>query len=202
VGSSSPPTSEARLLDENPETNKEVVTKQESSSNPTWGQSKGATKEQLEEDWQVWEHANIHETSIVYHHGRCHDCDKPVSSTNLDPGRMLICWKFKPNIIEDETQWGRIPIPTSDDSSDEYWFDESTGSDHDEGVGSTEPIFIAEESESNAKKNARNNYMSVVKKNYDNQVMGKEESINLAFLIGPRREGIILTKDGTLRRDL
>jgi hypothetical protein len=40
--------------------------------------------------------------------------------------------------------------------------------------------------------------MSVVKKNYDNQVIEKEESINLAFLIGPRRDGIILTKDGTL----
>jgi hypothetical protein len=53
VGSSSLFTSEDRLLNENPETNKEVVTKQESSSNPTWGQSKGATKEQLEEDWQV-----------------------------------------------------------------------------------------------------------------------------------------------------
>jgi hypothetical protein len=148
VGSSSSSTREDGHLREDLKTNKDVVTKQrsdkqESSSNPTWGKPREPTKEQLAEDWQISEQANRRETSVVYRHGRCHDCDKPVSSTNLDPGYMLICWECKPNVIEeeikenknekrgferatrdDEEEWKRIPIPTSDDSSDEYWLDE------------------------------------------------------------------------------
>jgi hypothetical protein len=216
-GSSSLFTSEDRLLNENHETSKEVVMKQESSSIPTWGQSKGATKEQLEEDWQVWEHANIHETSIVYRHGRCHDCDKPVSSTVLDPDHMLLCWECKPNIIEedtkentsdkrgfgkaerdDEEEWKRIPIPTSDDSSEgdwaseEFYLEESPPS---EGVNEEDiaaPVIV-EEPTAETNKHVRNNYMSIVKKDND-----KCESTTLAFLIGPRRDGVILKKDGTL----
>jgi hypothetical protein len=215
VGSSSSSARDDRHLQEGLETNKDVVTKQESekqesSSNPTWGQSREPTKEQLEEDWQVWEHVNIHETSIVYRHGRCHDCDKPVSSTNLDPGRMLVCWECKTNIIEEETkentnekrgfekaarddeeEWKRIPLPTSDDSSEDSWLEESSRSEADNE--SAEQITIAEEPTAETKKNVRNNYMSAIKR--DN---GNHESIALAFLLGPRRDGVILTKEGTL----
>jgi hypothetical protein len=155
VGSSSSSTREAEDLREDLQTNNDVVPRQrsdrqKSSSNPTWGKTREPTTEQLEKDWQVWEQANRHETSIVYRHGRCHDCDcdKPVPSTNLDPGHMLICWECKPNVIEDETmenknekrgfekatrddeeEWKRIPISTSDDSSDEYWLGESPRSE-------------------------------------------------------------------------
>jgi hypothetical protein len=40
--------------------------------------------------------------------------------------------------------------------------------------------------------------MSVIKKNNDNYVIGQKESLALAFLLGPRRDGVILTKEGTL----
>jgi hypothetical protein len=143
VGSSSSSTREDL------QTNNDVGTRQrsdqqESSFSLTWGNTREPIKEQLAKDWQIWEQANRHETSVVCRHGRCHDCDKPVSSTNLDPGHMLICWECKSNIIEEETkanknekrgfekasrddeeEWKRIPIPTSDNSSDEYWLDES-----------------------------------------------------------------------------
>jgi hypothetical protein len=39
--------------------------------------------------------------------------------------------------------------------------------------------------------------MSVIKRNNDNYVIGQKESIALAFLLGPRRDGVILTKEGT-----
>jgi hypothetical protein len=120
---------------------------------------------------------------------------------------MLICWECKPNIVEEETkenknekrgfekatkddeeEWKRIHIPTpSDDSSDEYWLDESPRSKTENEEDSAEPITIAEEPITETKKNVRNNYMSVIKRNNDNYVIGQKESIALAFLLGPRR---------------
>jgi hypothetical protein len=40
--------------------------------------------------------------------------------------------------------------------------------------------------------------MSAVKKNNNNYIIGQKESLALAFILGPRRDGVILTKEGTL----
>jgi hypothetical protein len=73
-------------------------------------------------------------------------CSKAVSTTNLDPEVELFCQEcgkylteldcgFDDNINpkrgiqkrrdRDVEEWGRIPIPQSDDSDDEPWLDES-----------------------------------------------------------------------------
>ncbi len=112
------------------------------------------------EDLMKWESINVggyasQRTTKAYRHGRCYMCSKPVSSTNLDPHLQLFCKECDEELIEldcgymsgdktnnltkkglekverdDEEEWGRIPIPQSDDESEGgTWLDESDGSD-------------------------------------------------------------------------
>ena len=89
-------------------------------------------------------------TTKAYRHGRCYMCSKPVSTTDLDPEMELFCkecdqeltkldcgydrWKEEEQTDltpkrgmekaerDDEEEWGRIPIPQSDDSdSTDEW---------------------------------------------------------------------------------
>jgi hypothetical protein len=116
---------------------------------------------------------------------------KPVSVTRLDPDHVFLCIECEPNIIEndngeesagkkgyerrerdDEEEWGRIPIPQSDDSySTEEWLQDE--SDQGEANSTT-----------NQDRHKDNNM------NYRNCVM--------AFLIAPRKDGRTLTKDGKI----
>jgi hypothetical protein len=111
-------------------------------------------------------------------------CRKPVSVTWREPDAVVLCLECTPNVIEDDTgevdtdkkgdgrrdkddeeEWGRIPIPQSDDSY-------STGE------------WLSEESE----------------KNEDNQDRHKKKYLNcfMAFLIAPRKDERVVTKDGKI----
>jgi hypothetical protein len=114
-------------------------------------------------------------------------CSKPVSTIDLDPEKELSCKECGQELKEeeqtdpttkrgmkkaerdDEEEWGRIPIPQSDDSySSEEWLSE-------------EPEQY--ESTSSDDEDQR-------KKGYLNCFV--------AFLITPRKHGRILTKEGKI----
>jgi hypothetical protein len=86
-------------------------------------------------------------------------CSKPVSTTNLDPEVELFCQECGKDLTElncgfndneqginpkrgmerrerdDEEEWGRIPIPQSDDESEgDTWLDESDDSDKERDI--------------------------------------------------------------------
>jgi hypothetical protein len=124
-------------------------------------------------------------------------CSKPVSTVDLDPEKELFCKECDQELTEldcgydrwkedeqtgittkrglekeernDEEEWGRIPIPQSDDSdSTDEWLSE-------------EP----------------NEYESI---STDDQGQNKKGYLNcfMAFLIAPRKDGRVLTKDGQI----
>ena len=79
----------------------------------------------------------------------------------------------------DEEEWGRIPIPQSDDSEDSTGWDDPEIEEDDDSHSNLHILCVT----LHKGKNEQENKMS-------------EES--LAFLLGPRRDGIIRRKDGTL----
>ena len=173
---------------------------QESSSvEPDWGRTRSKTLKELEDEWQIWEQTPTkgtqqdlekewedwqEETSTTYHHSRCSLCYKPVTTKSLDPDRETLCQECEPNVIEeelnentkgkqgngrrdrdDEEEWGRIPIPQSDDSySTEGWLSDESEQEEEEDL----------------------------KKELSRQ------SDALAYLIGPRKDGRILTREGKI----
>ena len=92
--------------EEGARSNPEQDANQSSSVEPTWGTWRRETPKEIENNWEVWAETNIdkEKTTQVYRHGRCHLCDKPVSSTNMDERTVLICWECKRTIIENEGQ--------------------------------------------------------------------------------------------------
>ncbi len=98
------------------------------------------------EDLRLWVNINIggytnQRTTKAYRRGRCYMCSKPVSTANLDPELKLFCKECDQELLEldcgyrsgdqadnatkrglekaerdDEEEWGRIPIPQSEDS--------------------------------------------------------------------------------------
>jgi hypothetical protein len=103
-----------------------------------------------------WESINVggyssQRTTKAYRHGRCYMCSKPVSTTNLDPELELFCQRCGEDLTkldcgfdgnnnskrgmerrdrDDEEEWGRIPIPQSDDESEgDTWLGESDDSE-------------------------------------------------------------------------
>ena len=169
------------------------------------------------EDLRRWENINVgnyasQRTTKVYHHGRCYKCSKPVSSTNLDPDVELFCKECDEDLTaldcgysprdqadkpskkglektgrDDEEEWGRIPIPQSDDESEDYtWLDELGSSDE---KNNTRPACVV--SVTTAFNNKPN-------------IQVKERKVNwtttddFAFSHGPRKDGTILMKDGSI----
>jgi hypothetical protein len=91
---------------------------------------------------------------------------------------------------DDEEEWGRIPIPQSDDSDDEPWLDESHSSEleqEEEGVTLDTPATGKEKFSQNALMIGNSNIY-----------VNKESTEDFAFRNGPRRDGIIRRKDGSL----
>ncbi len=151
-------------------------------------------------------------TTKAYRHGRCYMCSKPVSSINLNPDVELFRKECNEDLTaldcgyspkdqtdkptkkglekagrDDEEEWGRIPIPQSDDESEsDTWLDESDSSDK--------------------KRNIRPACLVSVTTAFDNEpnIQVKERKVNwpttddLAFRHGPRRDGTILMKDGSI----
>jgi hypothetical protein len=116
----------------------------------------------------------------------------------MDDKIVLICFECKRTIVDnekpenedeagdkgkrdrdDEEEWGRIPIPQSDDSEDDTCFDDGTGSNQENGNTSTPQTSSSKTEDKGECRNSLN-------------------SDNLAFLVGPRKDGIIRRTDGTL----
>jgi hypothetical protein len=121
----------------------EIDAIQSSSSEPSWGQYRQRTQQELEQEWQVWNKTNQNEqqgTTMAYRHCRRESCNKPTSTTNLDTTHTLLCLECvsgrvttpeRENLVkgtklspkrgiektgrDDEEEWSGIPIPQSDD---------------------------------------------------------------------------------------
>ncbi len=92
---------------------------------------------------------------------------------------------------DDEEEWGRIPIPQSDDSDNEPWLDESSSpeSEQEEEDATIEPpVMRKQEGFSQNALMIVNNHMTV----------NKESTEDFAFRNGPRRDGSIRKKDGSI----
>ncbi len=134
-----------------------------SSVEPEWGRRKKRNEKEIEEDYHTWKTVNVggytsQRATQAYCHGRCYMCSKPVSTTNLDPEVELFCQGCGKDLTElncgfndneqslhpkrgmerrerdDEEEWGRIPIPQSDDSEDDTWLEESDDSEQEREI--------------------------------------------------------------------
>jgi hypothetical protein len=95
-----------------------------------WGKTRQKTLQEHNNEWQVWNEVSPEGTTRAYRHGRCNQCNKPVSTTSRDLNRELLCDDCTPTVIEDdqpgqinakqgseksnredEEEWTRIPIP-------------------------------------------------------------------------------------------
>jgi hypothetical protein len=121
-------------------------------------------------------------------------CSRPVSTANLDPEMELFCKECDQELLEldcgyrsweqadnatkrgleraernEEEEWGRIPIPQSDDSN------------------STD-VWLSEEPEQHESTST------------DDQDQSQKGYLNcfVAFLIAPRKDGRVLTKEGKI----
>jgi hypothetical protein len=88
---------------------------------------------------------------------------------------------------DDEEEWGRIPIPQSDDESERHtWIDESDGSDQERDIRPA--CVVSVETAFNREPKVRTMKNKVNRQTND----------DFAFRHGPRRDGIILMKDGSI----
>jgi hypothetical protein len=153
-----------------------------------------------------WESINVggyasQRTTKAYRHGRCYMCSKPVSYTNLDPDLELFCKECDGELIALDCGYmsgnktnsltkkgrGRIPIPQSDDESEgDTWIDESDGSDQERDIRPA--CVVRVETAFNRESNIRT---------MENKV-NRQTTDDLAFRHGPRRDGTILMKDGSI----
>jgi hypothetical protein len=136
-------------------------------------------------------------------------CSKPVSLTNLDPEVELFCQECRKNLTrldgefedntrtqrrierrdrDDEEEWRRVPIPQSDDSEDEPWFGESNSSESEQDGEDITPTM-------GNKKGFSQNVLTIVS---NPLLVNKQSTEDFAFRNGPRRDGIIRRKDGSL----
>ncbi len=87
---------------------------------------------------------------------------------------------------DDEEEWGRIPIPQSDDESEgDTWLDESDDSDQEHNLRSACVVSV---------KTMFNKEPNITMKNRIN----KPVTDDFVFRHGKRRDGNILRKDGTI----
>ncbi len=85
---------------------------------------------------------------------------------------------------------GRIPIPQSDDSDDEPWLDESHSPESEQ-----EEEKVTFETPAMGKEKFSQNALMIVN---NPMHVNKESTEDFAFRNGPRRDGIIRKKDGSL----
>jgi hypothetical protein len=92
---------------------------------------------------------------------------------------------------DDEEEWGRIPIPQSDDSDNEPWLDESYSPESEQEEEDTAIEPPVKRKQGGFSQNALmivNNHVNV----------NKESTEDFAFRNGPRRDGSIRRKDGSI----
>jgi hypothetical protein len=188
-----------------------------SSVEPEWGRFAKQNEKGIEKDYHTWKTVNVggyasQRTTQAYRHERCYMCSKPVSTTNLDPEVELFCQECGKDLTEldcgfddninpkrgmerrdrdNEEEWGRIPIPQSDDSDDEPWLDESHSpeSEQEEDDVTFETPATGKEKFSQNARIIVNNPMHVNKESTEE---------DFAFRNGPRRDGVVRRKDGSL----
>jgi hypothetical protein len=107
---------------------------------------------------------------------------------------------------DDEEEWGGIPIPQSDDSDDEYWLDEISSDESESepyeadagpyALNLREPDDDSDDASSNLTSQVQRT--STPPKKDEKAQMSISTFDDLAFLIGPRRDGSIKRKDGTV----
>jgi hypothetical protein len=190
---------------------------QSSSIEPEWGRRNRRNKKELEEDYLTWKTANVggytsHRTTQAYRHGQCYMCSKSVSITHLDPEVELFCRDCEKDLTrldcefenknnpkkgmerrdrDDEEEWGRFPIPQSDDSENEPWFDWSPSPESEQD---DEDVPCDTTAKSNEKGFSQNVLIIVS----NTLLVNKQSTEDFAFRNVPRRDGIIRRKDGTL----
>jgi hypothetical protein len=187
-----------------------------SSTEPGWGRIESRKERERMEDLRRWESINVGDyasqrTTKAYRHGRCYMCSKPVSTTDLDPSLELFCKECDERLIaldcgydrpreknvtkrrlekaekDDEEEWGRIPIPQSDDSEDDTWLEGSDDSDQEREIrpACVVSVDIAFDTKPDKQETGKNKVNTRVTDDF-------------AFRHGPRRDGIILRKDGSI----
>jgi hypothetical protein len=211
----------------------EIDAIQSSSSEPSWGQYRPRTQQELEQEWQVWDETNKgeqQETTTAYRHYRCESCDKSTSTTNFDTTYTLLCLECAPGRVtperedlvkatkllhkkglekaerDDEEEWGRIPIPQSGDSADDYWLDDDSSAESESEqyeaepgpsvLSSRKPDDDSDDASSNLISQAQRTSTSPTKEEKTQMSMSNFD--DLAFLIDPRRDGSIKSKDDTV----
>ncbi len=107
---------------------------------------------------------------------------------------------------DDEEEWGGIPIPQSDDSDDEYWLDEISSVDSESeryetdagpsALNSRNPDEDPDDASFNLTSQVHRTSTPPTKKGKAQMPMSNFD--DLAFLIGPRCDGSIKRKDGTV----
>jgi hypothetical protein len=122
----------------------------------------------------------------------CQECGRNLTELdcgfddNINPKRGM-----ERRDRDDEEEWGRIPIPQSDDSDDEPWLDESSSPESEQ---EEEDTTIDPPERGKEKGFSQNAVMIVNKLEFVNQ----EYTEDFAFRNGPRRDGTIRKKDGTI----
>lgn len=84
-----PATNALSLKEEESSPIEEQDANQSSSVEPTRGQWREKTEKELTDECKVWEETNQGQYTQAYRHGRCQLCQKPVSTTNLNPETEL-----------------------------------------------------------------------------------------------------------------
>jgi hypothetical protein len=143
-------------------------------------------------------------------------CSKPVSTTNLDPEIELFCEECDQELVkldcgyrsreqtgmptkrgmektekDDEEEWGRIPIPQSDEPDNEPWFGGSSSPESEQEEEDT----TVDSPEKGQEKGRSQNALMIVNKP---KLVNKEYTEDFAFRNGPRRDGNIRKKDRTI----
>ena len=205
----------------------EIEASQSSSSEPSWGQYRHPTQQELEHEWQVWDKTNNNEqqrTTKAYRHGRCDSCNKPISTSILDMTDPLLCLECVPKCVtpepeklvqptkqglgktgrDDEEEWSGIPIPQSDDSDDEYWLDESDESESEQHEDDSEHPSLNlrnpddDQDDASANLTSLTQQTSISPETKGQKHMSIQHINDYAFLIGRRLDGRIQRKDGTI----
>ncbi len=192
-----------------------------SSIEPRWERIESSKEKERMEDLRLWESINIggytnQRPTKTYRHGRFYMCSKPASTTNLDPEVELFCKECDQELVEldcgyrsgeqtdmqtkrgmektekdDEEEWGRIPIPQSDDSDNEPWLDDTSSPESEQEVEDATIEPPVKRKQGGLNQNALrivNNHVTV----------NKESTEDFAFRNGPCRDGSIRKKDGSI----
>jgi hypothetical protein len=105
---------------------------------------------------------------------------------------------------DDEEEWGGIPIPQSDDSEDEYWLDESSDDEPEQHEADTEPSIFNPRKPDDDSDDASSTLTCLAQQptvspaSTEQKNMSFQNIDDYAFLIGPRLDGLIQQKDGTI----